>query len=73
MLKGLGSSKFHGFAYDGTWVIAKALTRVMETLKYREKYSIHRNFTVTDKETTDMILQAMSEMKFFGVTVSLMF
>jgi len=43
--KGLSASKFHGFAYDGTWVIAKVLTRVMETVRYREKYSIHRNFT----------------------------
>ncbi|KAI4896892.1 hypothetical protein NFI96_031593 [Prochilodus magdalenae] len=73
MLKGLGSSKFHGFAYDGTWVLAKALTRVMESLKYREKYSTHPNFTVTEREMTHMILQAMSDTKFFGVTGHVMF
>ncbi|XP_072536021.1 gamma-aminobutyric acid type B receptor subunit 2 [Salminus brasiliensis] len=73
MLKGLGSTKFHGFAYDGTWVLAKALTRVMETLRYREKYSIHDNYTVTDKEVTYMILQALSETTFFGVTGHVVF
>ncbi|KAL7887093.1 hypothetical protein AOLI_G00048140 [Acnodon oligacanthus] len=73
MLKGLGSSKFHGFAYDGTWVVAKALTRVMETLKYKEKYSVHRNFTVTEREMANMILQAMSDTNFFGVTGQVMF
>ncbi|XP_048010204.1 gamma-aminobutyric acid type B receptor subunit 2 isoform X2 [Megalobrama amblycephala] len=65
-LKGLGANKFHGFAYDGTWVIAKVLTRVMETVRYREKYSIHRNFTVTDQEVGQMILEAMEKINFFG-------
>ncbi|XP_007256952.3 gamma-aminobutyric acid type B receptor subunit 2 isoform X2 [Astyanax mexicanus] len=73
MLKGLGSSKFHGFAYDGTWVLAKALTEVMEMLKYREKYSIHRNLTITDREVTHMILQALGDTKFFGVTGHVLF
>uniref|UniRef100_A0A8B9LKZ3 Gamma-aminobutyric acid type B receptor subunit 2 n=1 Tax=Astyanax mexicanus TaxID=7994 RepID=A0A8B9LKZ3_ASTMX len=73
MLKGLGSSKFHGFAYDGTWVLAKALTEVMEMLKYREKYSIHRNLTITDREVTHMILQALGDTKFFGVTGHILF
>ncbi|XP_077072185.1 gamma-aminobutyric acid type B receptor subunit 2 isoform X1 [Siphateles boraxobius] len=72
-LKGLGASKFHGFAYDGTWVIAKVLTRVMETVRYREKYSIDRNFTVTDQEVGQMILEAMDKINFFGVTGHIMF
>ncbi|XP_056331840.1 gamma-aminobutyric acid type B receptor subunit 2 [Danio aesculapii] len=67
-MKQLGASKFHGFAYDGTWVIAKALTRVMETVKYRERYSVHRNFTLTDQEVGQMILEAMDKINFFGVT-----
>ncbi|VCX42498.1 unnamed protein product, partial [Gulo gulo] len=29
---GVGPSKFHGYAYDGIWVIAKTLQRAMETL-----------------------------------------
>ncbi|XP_052475217.1 LOW QUALITY PROTEIN: gamma-aminobutyric acid type B receptor subunit 2 [Carassius gibelio] len=72
-LKYLGASKFHGFAYDGTWVIAKVLTRVMETVRYRERYSIHRNFTVTEQEVGRMILEAMEEINFFGVTGHIMF
>uniref|UniRef100_A0A8C1LRT9 G-protein coupled receptors family 3 profile domain-containing protein n=1 Tax=Cyprinus carpio TaxID=7962 RepID=A0A8C1LRT9_CYPCA len=68
-LKHLGASKFHGFAYDGTWVIAKVLTRVMETVRYRERYSIHRNFTVSEQEVGQMILEAMEKINFFGVTV----
>ncbi|TRY93439.1 hypothetical protein DNTS_005741 [Danionella cerebrum] len=68
-LKNLGATKFHGFAYDGTWVIAKVLSRVMETVKFRERYSIHRNFTVTDEEMERMILEAMDKINFFGVTV----
>lgn len=65
----LGASKFHGFAYDGTWVIAKVLTRVMETVRYRERYSFYRNFTVTDREICEMILEAIEKINIFGVTV----
>ncbi|XP_055066362.2 gamma-aminobutyric acid type B receptor subunit 2 [Misgurnus anguillicaudatus] len=72
-LKRLGASKFHGFAYDGTWVIAKVLTRVMETVRYRERYSIYRNFTVTDQEMSQMILEAIDKINFFGVTGQVMF
>lgn len=68
-LKRLAASKFHGFAYDGTWVIAKVLTRVMEAVRYRERYSIYRNFTVTDQEMSQMILEAIDKINFFGVTV----
>uniref|UniRef100_A0A671QWL8 Gamma-aminobutyric acid type B receptor subunit 2 n=1 Tax=Sinocyclocheilus anshuiensis TaxID=1608454 RepID=A0A671QWL8_9TELE len=72
-LKRLDANKFHGFAYDGTWVIAKVLTRVMETVRYRERYSIHRNFTVTEQEVGQMILEAMDKINFFGVTGHVMF
>ncbi len=72
-LKRLDVNKFHGFAYDGTWVTAKVLTRVMETVRYRERYSIHRNFTVTEQEMGQMILEAMDKINFFGVTVGTTF
>ncbi|XP_058601663.1 gamma-aminobutyric acid type B receptor subunit 2 [Onychostoma macrolepis] len=72
-LKHLDANKFHGFAYDGTWVTAKVLTRVMETVRYRERYSIHRNFTVTEQEVGQMILEAMDKINFFGVTGHIMF
>lgn len=64
------SSKFHGFAYDGIWVIAKTLTRVMERLREKEQRNIYRNFTIDDKEVGRMVLDVMNETNFFGVTVS---
>ncbi|XP_030639104.1 gamma-aminobutyric acid type B receptor subunit 2-like [Chanos chanos] len=66
--KGLGFSRFHGFAYDGVWVVAKALTRVMEVLRYRDRYNLHRNLTTSEREVGQMIWEAMDETQFFGVT-----
>ncbi|KAG9355431.1 hypothetical protein JZ751_000269 [Albula glossodonta] len=71
--KGVESSKFHGFAYDGIWVIAKTLTGVMEKLREKERESVSRNFTVDDKEVGRMVLDAMNETNFFGVTGQVMF
>ncbi|KAM4600399.1 gamma-aminobutyric acid type B receptor subunit 2-like [Polymixia lowei] len=34
---GTRASPLHGFAYDGVWVAAKALSRVVETARHREK------------------------------------
>lgn len=65
------SSKFHGFAYDGIWVIAKTLTGVREKLREKERENAFRNFTVDDKEVGKMVLDAMNETNFFGVTVSI--
>lgn len=69
--KGVEPSKFHGFAYDGIWVIAKTLTRVMELLRHKERHDMHHNFTVDDREVGKMVLDVMNETNFFGVTVSL--
>jgi gamma-aminobutyric acid type B receptor len=66
----LVASKFHGFAYDGVWVMVKALTRVIESVRHRERYDIHRNFTVSSKEIGQMVLDSMKEICFEGVTVS---
>ncbi|KAJ8403140.1 hypothetical protein AAFF_G00360560 [Aldrovandia affinis] len=71
--KGVESSKFHGFAYDGIWVIAKTLTGVMDKLREKERESVFRNFTVNDKEVGKMVLDAMNETNFFGVTGQVMF
>lgn len=67
------ASKFHGFAYDGIWVIAKTLTRVMELLRHKERHDMYHNFTVDDREVGRMVLDVMNETNFFGVTVSLCF
>ena len=69
--KGVTSSRFHGFAYDGIWVITKALVRVLEAVTHNDKYSKHRNYTVSDEELSQMLIQAMSETTFLGVTVSI--
>lgn len=68
--KGVEASKFHGFAYDGIWVIAKTLTRVMELLRVKQRKNIFHNFTVDDREVGKMVLDVMNETNFFGVTVS---
>ncbi|XP_034144880.1 gamma-aminobutyric acid type B receptor subunit 2 isoform X2 [Esox lucius] len=66
--KGLVASKFHGFAYDGVWVIAKVLTRVIESVRDRERYDIYRNFTISDKVIGRMVRDSMKKTKFEGVT-----
>ncbi|XP_056438350.1 gamma-aminobutyric acid type B receptor subunit 2 [Gadus chalcogrammus] len=66
--KGVEASKFHGFAYDGIWVIAKTLTRVMELLRTKQRHENH-NFTVDDREVGRMVLDVMNETNFNGVTI----
>ncbi|XP_019751514.1 gamma-aminobutyric acid type B receptor subunit 2 isoform X1 [Hippocampus comes] len=71
--KGVEPSKFHGFAYDGIWVIAKTLTRVMHLLREKQRQSGHPNFTVDNHEVGKMVLDVMNETNFFGVTGQVMF
>lgn len=68
--KGVEASKFHGFAYDGIWVIAKTLNRVRELLRTKERQNMYHNFTVDDREVGKMVLDVMNETNFYGVTVS---
>lgn len=70
---GLAASKFHGFAYDSVWVIATALTQVMESIKRRERYDIHRNFTVSNVELEQMVSRSMNQISFEGVTGQVLF
>ncbi|CAG5891510.1 unnamed protein product [Menidia menidia] len=71
--KGVEASKFHGFAYDGIWVIAKTLTRVMDLLRIKQRQNLYQNFTVDDREVGKMVLDVMNETNFFGVTGQVMF
>ncbi|KAJ7991786.1 hypothetical protein DPEC_G00287480 [Dallia pectoralis] len=71
--KGVEPSKYHGFAYDGIWVIAKTLTRVMDLLKQKESQDMYQNFTVDDREVGKMVLDVMNETNFYGVTGQVMF
>lgn len=68
--KGVEASKFHGFAYDGIWVIAKTLTRVMDHLRIRKRQNAHNSSTVKDEDVVQMVLSVMNETNFNGVTVS---
>ncbi|XP_061114576.1 gamma-aminobutyric acid type B receptor subunit 2 [Conger conger] len=73
MKKGVESSKFHGFAYDGIWVIARTLTRVREILRHRERHNLHHNFTADDREVGRLVHDVMNETNFLGVTGQVMF
>ncbi|KAJ3609598.1 hypothetical protein NHX12_024118, partial [Muraenolepis orangiensis] len=70
--KGVESSKFHGFAYDGIWVIARTLTRVRELLRLKQRHENH-NFTVDEREVGRLVLDVMNETNFNGVTGQVMF
>lgn len=63
-------SPLHAFAYDAVWVAARALGQVMEAVKHREKYSSQRNVSVGDEEVHWMVLEAVKETQFEGVTVT---
>ncbi|XP_071001497.1 gamma-aminobutyric acid type B receptor subunit 2-like, partial [Oncorhynchus clarkii lewisi] len=71
--KGVEPSKYHGFAYDGIWVIAKTLTRVMDLLQHKERQDMYHNFTVDDREVGRLVLDVMNETNFYGVTGQVMF
>ncbi|KAL2083854.1 hypothetical protein ACEWY4_019372 [Coilia grayii] len=71
--QGVNSSQYHGFAYDGVWVLTKALSRVMETVRDNEKHSEDQSYTVSDEEMAQMVVEAMSETTFWGVTGPVMF
>ncbi|XP_035039564.1 gamma-aminobutyric acid type B receptor subunit 2 isoform X2 [Hippoglossus stenolepis] len=71
--KGVEASKFHGFAYDGIWVIARTFTRVMELLRIKQRQNTYHNFTVDDREVGKLVLDVMNETNFFGVTGQVMF
>ncbi|XP_071324346.1 gamma-aminobutyric acid type B receptor subunit 2-like isoform X2 [Trachinotus anak] len=66
-------SPLHAFAYDTVWVAAKALGQVMEAVKHREKYSVRRNVTVSEEEVEKMLLEAVKNMQFEGVTGPVLF
>ncbi|XP_040818726.1 gamma-aminobutyric acid type B receptor subunit 2 [Ochotona curzoniae] len=70
---GVGPSKFHGYAYDGIWVIAKTLQRAMETLHASSRHQRIQDFNYTDHTLGRIILNAMNETNFFGVTGQVVF
>ena len=67
--EGAPPSALHAFAYDTVWVAASALAQVMEAVKHREKFSTKRNVPVGEDEVQEMLLEAVKETQFEGVTV----
>ncbi|XP_044534560.1 gamma-aminobutyric acid type B receptor subunit 2 [Gracilinanus agilis] len=70
---GVGPSKFHGYAYDGIWVIAKTLQRAMEHLRSSNRHQRIQDFNYTDHKLGKIFLDAMNETNFFGVTGQVVF
>ncbi|XP_043920522.1 gamma-aminobutyric acid type B receptor subunit 2 isoform X2 [Protopterus annectens] len=70
---GVKASEFHGFAYDGVWVIAKTLKRSMEILRNTNSFDKIHKFHYNDRELEQIFLDAMNETNFFGVTGQVMF
>uniref|UniRef100_A0A8C6X1J6 Gamma-aminobutyric acid type B receptor subunit 2 n=2 Tax=Elapidae TaxID=8602 RepID=A0A8C6X1J6_NAJNA len=66
-------SKFHGFAYDGIWVIAKTLQQAMKILNATNRNQKIEDFNYTNKELGKIFLDAMNQTSFFGVTGQVMF
>ena len=67
--KGVESSDYHGYAYDGVWVMALAIDKVISGL--REDNELYRfdNFDYEDEEILNRFSRAMNETNFRGVTV----
>uniref|UniRef100_UPI0037E940D6 gamma-aminobutyric acid type B receptor subunit 2-like n=1 Tax=Semicossyphus pulcher TaxID=241346 RepID=UPI0037E940D6 len=61
-------SPLHTFAYDAVWVAGRAVSQVMEAVKHRERYSMQRNTSVSQEEVTRMLLEAVRQTQFEGVT-----
>uniref|UniRef100_UPI00398F7BE9 gamma-aminobutyric acid type B receptor subunit 2 n=1 Tax=Pristiophorus japonicus TaxID=55135 RepID=UPI00398F7BE9 len=66
-------SKFHGFAYDGIWVIATTLQRAMDSLKRLDSPQTIRDFNYVNKDLGQIFLDSMNETNFLGVTGQVMF
>ncbi|CAL8248634.1 unnamed protein product [Lota lota] len=71
--EGAPDAYLHGYAYDGVWVMAKAVSRITEQLKHRERHSAKRNHSITRAQTVDMLLVALKQTQFEGVTGPVLF
>ncbi|XP_066416683.1 gamma-aminobutyric acid type B receptor subunit 2 isoform X2 [Molothrus aeneus] len=67
------SSKFHGYAYDGIWVIARTLQRAMNYLNSTNKHQKIEDFNYSNQKLGNIFLNAMNETRFFGVTGDVVF
>ncbi|XP_072109542.1 gamma-aminobutyric acid type B receptor subunit 2 isoform X2 [Mobula birostris] len=71
MRGGAEYSKFHGFAYDGIWVIATTLQRVIDSSESLGHPQAIPNYP--SKNLSQIFLDSMNETNFFGVTGQVVF
>ncbi|XP_059828525.1 gamma-aminobutyric acid type B receptor subunit 2 [Hypanus sabinus] len=71
MRGGAEYSKFHGFAYDGIWVIATTLQRVIDSSESLGHPHAIPNYP--SKNLSQIFLDSMNETNFFGVTGQVVF
>ncbi|KAK0149647.1 Gamma-aminobutyric acid type B receptor subunit 2 [Merluccius polli] len=71
--EGAPGAYLHGYAYDGVWVMAKAVSHITERLKHKERHSTSRNLSITQEQTADMLLVALKQTRFEGVTGPVLF
>ncbi|XP_022094222.1 gamma-aminobutyric acid type B receptor subunit 2-like isoform X2 [Acanthaster planci] len=67
-LRGNEYSTFHGYAYDGVWVMARALDSVLQALRYRGELARFQGFNYSDDVLLEMFSKAMNDTNFRGVT-----
>ncbi|XP_070566247.1 gamma-aminobutyric acid type B receptor subunit 2-like isoform X2 [Ptychodera flava] len=65
-LKGENYTKLHGYAYDGVWAVALALDSVLRQLGSNKSALVE--FDYGNEEVFTMIMEAMNETDFIGVT-----
>ncbi|XP_032820214.1 gamma-aminobutyric acid type B receptor subunit 2 isoform X2 [Petromyzon marinus] len=67
-------SKFHGYAYDGIWVIAQVLNRTIELLEAdKSLIASIESFSYTNQRIGQILLDALNETNFLGVTGQVLF
>lgn len=64
-VRGNEYSKYHGYAFDGIWVIAKAVDSILQ----------HKDHIMLNQDTFKgkIVASALNETSFLGVTVSFKF
>ncbi|XP_056448287.1 gamma-aminobutyric acid type B receptor subunit 2-like [Gadus chalcogrammus] len=66
--QGAPDAYLHGYAYDGVWVLARAVSLLTEQFRHRKRHSPDRNLSINQAQTADMLLAALKQTQFEGVT-----
>ncbi|XP_071956737.1 gamma-aminobutyric acid type B receptor subunit 2-like [Antedon mediterranea] len=66
-VRGNNYSRFHGYAYDGVWVMAQVLDKVIDSMELNEIETL-QTFKYDDEDLLLRIARALNETKFTGVT-----